>query len=210
MELIEAIRWRRSIRAYQDKPVEEEKLAAVLEAAMAGLIGRITVGQAPVRRCSRHQLLLSRPADTSHSTTRSPVVNRDRHKKRTRQRPGEDVAEREPSRNQPGLHCGSLHKLAELQRTMRPHEVPVAPKQFRLILQPFVVPGMTRSSAVQMRTTLTERQLQTFDERGVPPRVSVTAPLHHRRHSQPRPHVRHSIRDFSGIRVTSASSLLVP
>ena len=33
MNVMEAIRQRRSIRAYQDKPVEEEKLQAVLEAA---------------------------------------------------------------------------------------------------------------------------------------------------------------------------------
>ena len=42
MEVMEAIHLRRSVRAYQDKPIEEEKLQAVIEAGrLAFKAGRI-------------------------------------------------------------------------------------------------------------------------------------------------------------------------
>ena len=70
-----------------------------------------------------------------HSAGSSPEVNQHQHKKRTGRRPGEDVSECQLPRYQPGLHRGCPRLLAELQRTVRPHEIVLAPTQFNMIFQ---------------------------------------------------------------------------
>jgi nitroreductase len=75
MEFFELIRARRSIRAYKDEPVEEDKLKRILDAANhAPSAGNLQAYVIVIVRDPTLRLALSRAALNQESLTQAPVV----------------------------------------------------------------------------------------------------------------------------------------
>jgi len=75
MEFRDVIKARRSVRAFQDRPVEEEKLATVLEAArVAPSAGNLQAYEIRVVRDAGVRKKLARAALRQHFVAQAPVV----------------------------------------------------------------------------------------------------------------------------------------
>jgi len=118
--------------------------------------------------CFRHRVLLSRQLG-------SPMVHYDQDRGageyglellpcQQDDRRAEDLPERQSPLRQPRLHGGRADLSSEFQRPVRPDEVVMAAQQLEVSFQSLPPSRVARRSASQIRSALSYRQIQPFDE----------------------------------------------